>query len=221
MDSNSTPIISAQQAPHKNLQSIVRRHQQTQYKNIIPEYAQSVFADVNALVQASDKNIILDSGCGTGESSYKLASQHQNHWVVAIDKSKHRLQRSHAHGSLPENLLFVQCDLVYFWSLALDAQWPVDRHYLLYPNPWPKAGHLQRRWHGHPIFPTLIALGQHISLRTNWQIYAREFALSLQLLLNDSVVVEQLKISSPLTAFERKYQQSGHSIYAVEAKLKA
>lgn len=220
MDSNSTPISSAQQAPHKNLQRIVSRHQQTQYKNIIPDYAQSVFAAVNAIIQAGDKRIILDSGCGTGESSYKLAAQYQNHWVVAIDKSRHRLQRSYTHGMLPDNLLFVQCDLIYFWSLALDAQWTIDRHYLLYPNPWPKAGHLQRRWHGHPIFPTLVTLSQHISLRTNWQVYAQEFALSLQLFLNEQVVVELLKITSPLTAFERKYQQSGHSLYSVEAKLK-
>jgi tRNA G46 methylase TrmB len=221
MDSNSTPIISAQQAPHKNLLTVVGRHQQSHYKNIIPEYARSAFARVDAIVQQDNKHIILDSGCGTGESSHKLACQYQDHWVVAIDKSKHRLQRSHAHGLRPDNLLFVQFDLIYFWSLALEAKWPIDKNYLLYPNPWPKAGHLQRRWHGHAIFPTLVALSKYISLRTNWQVYALEFALALQLFLKQQIAVEQLEVTSPLTAFERKYLRSGHSLYCVEADLKA
>ena len=34
-----------------------------------------------------------------------------------------------------------------------------EQHYLLYPNPWPKAKHLQRRVHGHGSFPLLLQLG--------------------------------------------------------------
>lgn len=220
MDSNSTPIISAQQAPHKDLHTLVQRHIQTEYKNIIPEYAQSAFIHVNNIIQASDKDVVLDSGCGTGESSYKLAKLYPQHWVVAIDRSKHRLARSHAHGTQPDNLIFVRCDVVHFWQLILHAQWSVEQHYLFYPNPWPKAGHVQRRWHGHPIFPTLLTLSKRISLRTNWQVYAQEFSLALSLGLSKNIEVEQLEINSPMTAFERKYSQSGHSLYLVETILK-
>lgn len=219
MDSNSTPIISAQEGPHKDLHKILQRHQQAEFKNIIPDFALSAFTKVDAIVQAGDQAIILDSGCGTGESSYQLAKQFPNHWVIAIDKSQHRLDRSHAHGAQPHNLMFVRCDLIHFWGLVAKAQWPIDRHYLLYPNPWPKPSHLQRRWHGHPIFPTLTTLSKNIILRTNWQIYAQEFALALEILMEQPVDVASLTISEPMTAFERKYNRSGHSLYAVEKRL--
>lgn len=216
MDSNSTPIVSAQQAPHKDLSAVLRKHQQADYKITIPEYARSAFSSINRIIQLVDNKIILDSGCGTGESSYQLARQYPQHWVVAIDKSSHRLKRSHAHGAQPDNLLFVQCNLIYFWLMAAEASWSVDQHYLLYPNPWPKAGHLQRRWHGHPVFPTLLTIGKRITLRTNWYIYAQEFAFSLTYFMRREVAVEPLKTTPPMTAFERKYQKSGHPLFSVE-----
>ena len=49
------------------------------------------------------------------------------------------------------------------------------------PNPWPKKDQLKRRWHGHPVFPEMISLCDHIELRTNWRIYAEEFKQALEI----------------------------------------
>ena len=56
------------------------------------------------------------------------------------------------------------------------------KHYILYPNPWPKAKHVQRRWHGSAVFPQIIAVGQEIILRSNWLLYLEEFQLAAEVL---------------------------------------
>ena len=216
---NSTPVISAQTHPHKNLQRRVARYIQTDYINSIPNYVQEEFSLVNSAVQQRNQKVILDSGCGTGESAFKLARLYPQKIVVAVDKSANRLQRSHVHGEVPINLIFVRCNLVYFWQMVSKEKWNIAAHYLFYPNPWPKPGHLKRRWHAHPIFPTLIKLGGVLTMRTNWKIYADEFALALQSHFHVPVFVNKIVGSDAFTAFERKYMQSDHDLYQVTFNL--
>ena len=62
---------------------------------------------------------------------------------------------------LRDNALLLRAELSDFFTLvAYQSDWVVHSHYLLYPNPYPKSKHLKRRWHGHPIFPVLLALGE-------------------------------------------------------------
>ena len=88
---------------------------------------------------------------------------------TGIDRSGHRLDRVLEIGSVvvkeaakiqSENAILLRADLSDIWTLVFqDPSLLVQRHYLLYPNPYPKSKHLQRRWHGHPIFPILLGLG--------------------------------------------------------------
>ena len=54
--------------------------------------------------------------------------------------------------------------------------WKVRTHYLLYPNPYPKAKQMKSRWYGHPSFPLILQLGGDILVRSNWETYLNEFA---------------------------------------------
>lgn len=162
--------------------------------------------------------MILDSGCGNGESARALAHTYPDRLVVAIDKSQARIAKARA-GEARGNLVIARADCVDIWRLAHAARWPVERHLLLYPNPWPKAKHLRRRWHGHPVFTTLVALGGRIEVRSNWEIYVAEFALALATLGTGRAEVRQLRPDQPLGAFERKYLASGQPLYQVSAAL--
>ncbi|MFK8026856.1 MAG: tRNA (guanosine(46)-N(7))-methyltransferase TrmB [Gammaproteobacteria bacterium] len=212
-------IVSSQTGPHKNLHKLVQRYQNSEYQDSIPKHAVNAFQIADDFV--SSHKVILDSGCGVGESSYRLAKNFPEYKVIAIDKSIERLRRGHVHGEQPANLLFVQCDCVPLWRLMHEAKWNVSRHYLFYPNPWPKPGHLQRRWHGHPIFPSMLSLGGVLTMRTNWQVYAEEFFQALKLSQIDEVESHLLNvpIESTYTPFERKYIQSHHTLYEVIANL--
>jgi tRNA G46 methylase TrmB len=106
-----------------------------------------------------------------------------------------------------------------------------QRHYLLYPNPWPKKRHLGRRWHGHPVFPTIVALGGYFECRSNWRIYIDECASALNQLTGAKAQAEpHLQTAgtasdwpgeedSPITPFEAKYLASGHSLWRCRLQI--
>ena len=214
-DSNSDLIVSSQSSPHNNLEKVVRRYMNTRYQDTIPQYAKDAFEQANQFVEQCHHGVILDNGCGTAESSFHLAKQFPNAPVIGIDKSKDRLGRSHTHGKCPDNLHLVHCDCIPFWQLAHNADWDIQQQYFFYPNPWPKPGHLQRRWHAHPIFPVMLSLGGQLMMRTNWGIYAQEFQMALKIHGINKVILRELEIDDAITPFERKYSASGHQLFEV------
>ncbi len=218
-DKNSSLIVSSQTGPHQNLEKIVRRHAGSEYQDTIPQYAIDAFEKSQEFVLKQNKKVVLDSGCGTGESAYHLAKSHPDLTVIGLDKSKDRLDRSHTHGVMPENLMLIQCDCIHFWRLLSNAHWEISHQYLLYPNPWPKPGHLQRRWHAHPVFPDMMSLGGCLTMRTNWEVYAKEFVLALNILGKSNVSFDEFQVENAITAFERKYTLSGHKLFEVRAVL--
>jgi tRNA G46 methylase TrmB len=218
MFANSQPIVSAQARPHPRLAEIVRKHLDTAYRRKPSEAGNRAFDSVVA--QLRDP-FVLDAGCGTGASTLALAKEFPELFVLGVDKSAARLatgQRLLAHAGAPSNIALLHCELVDFWQLAAEAGLRCERQYLLYPNPWPKAEHLQRRWHAHAIFPAIIALGGAIELRTNWRVYAEEFAQALRL-AGSGAYCEEFVPDAPLTPFERKYSASGHRLWRCSAQV--
>jgi tRNA (guanine-N7-)-methyltransferase len=218
MYGNSEPVRSSQNAPHARLREIVLRHLETPWQRVPSAAGRRAFAAVAPRLAGAP--FVLDAGCGTGIGTFALARAHPGHGVLGVDKSAARLaigRRLAAAGAAPANAVLLRCELVDFWQLAVEAKLRCERQYLLYPNPWPKREHLQRRWHAHPVLPALLALGGTIELRTNWQIYAEEFAAALQL-AGKTVDIETLAPDLPLTAFERKYAASSHALWRVTTR---
>jgi len=212
MRANSRPIRSRQTGPHPRLREIVTRHLDDDFRRCPGENGRRAFADVADRLAADA--FVLDAGCGTGASTFVLASRHPNRLVLGIDKSAARLavgRREIASGAAPGNAVLLRCELVDFWQLAAAAGLRCERQYLLYPNPWPKPEQFMRRWHAHPVLPALLALGGAIELRTNWRVYAEEFAEALRL-AGQAVLCETITADDPLTPFERKYSASGHQL---------
>lgn len=177
----------------------------------------AAFEKLETLLQRPVEGLVLDSGCGTGESTRLIARAFPDSLVLGVDKSLARLQRAGA-GSFPHregNAVWLRADLTTFWRLALRAGWRLERHYILYPNPWPKPSALQRRWHAHPVFPDLLRLGGRLEMRCNWEIYALEFARAVNRVLGCHVVPREPAASPVLSPFERKYRASGHQLYSV------
>jgi tRNA G46 methylase TrmB len=308
-------VTSTQNVPHPALEAVVRKHFGTAFAKPIAEHTRLAFAAVKDAVnymlqsmknrktrESSRSNnqehaqqpvhIILDSCCGTGESTLWLAEQHPHALVIGVDKSAHRLARSRTrirnlsrthsaahrtamfHNKTEDlrhvfknvsnkvsnneaaqttntaestmlgvygNALVVRADVIDFWRLLADelivtSDWVIEKHFLLYPNPYPKPHHLLRRWHGHPVFPTLLRLSASLEVRTNWHLYAEEFALAVQVAQQIATeqaqrtgsqnarylprtyrainwTLETFSPAAPITAFERKYASSGQTLY--------
>lgn len=215
---NSAFVASNQVGVHPRLRTIVERHLNSKSSKPTAEHTRSAFMRVQKFIDSSKQRpLILDSGCGTGVSSIKLAQTHPAYIIVGVDKSAHRLQNIGA-GGLPENCIVVRAELEGFWQLAVQQQWQLAKHFILYPNPWPKRRHIQRRWHGSAAFPLLPALGGTLELRTNWHTYALEFAAALHY-AGRQCAVAPLSVAEPLTPFEAKYQASSHSLWRCSADL--
>jgi tRNA (guanine-N7-)-methyltransferase len=212
---NSRIIISNQAGIHDQLETVVRRHLATLFQRPFADYSLQVFAQANSLVAQHQGPIILDSYCGVGESTYKLALEFPDALVLGIDKSSHRLEKhptNSASDTPPGNYHLLRADVDDFWRLAVAANWKLARHYLLYPNPWPKSSQLKRRIHGSPLLPSLLALGGNIELRSNWPVYVEEFAAALTL-AGYSASAQAFQAEPAITPFERKYRDSGHPLW--------
>ncbi|WP_338052624.1 YkgJ family cysteine cluster protein [Rhodocyclus purpureus] len=220
MQANSRVPTSAQTGIHEQLAALLARRSGQPFRQPIADYNRRAFAE---FVVARDRfsataPLILDSCCGTGESSFALARAYPDHFVVGVDQSAIRLARGQRQ-EMPANLVLVRADLVDFWRLIAEAGIRPARHALYYPNPWPKIGHLARRWHAHAVFPTVLALGGILECRSNWRIYTEEFAFAVATLSGLPARSEPWLPDTPITAFERKYLESGHALYRVVVDL--
>lgn len=223
MFANSREVASVQQAPHARLEAHVRRHLDVAWRRPPAAHSVRAFEALRARIADTPRPLVLDAGCGIGASTLRLAEQHRDCWVIGVDKSAARLavgERMLAAADAPANALLLRAELGDLWRLLRDAGWRLHRHYLLYPNPWPKPAQLARRWHAHPAFAALLALGGTLELRCNWRVYAEEFALALHLAGVDAQA-ETFEPGDPLTPFERKYAASGHALWRVRARLDA
>ena len=215
----SSPVISNQSGPYARLAAVVEKHLTTRFQRPAAAHTRMAFDQIRSVVQCSDKPIILDSGCGTGESSIRLAKRHPDSLVLAIDQSAHRLNkivRQDLAGI--DNLNFIRADMVDFYALAAADGWRLTAHKVYYPNPWPKADSFKRRWHGSPVFPHMLALGGALELRTNWPLYAEEFAEALKL-AGQTPVLTEIDAIDPISNFERKYERSGHKLVKLECSI--
>ena len=233
MFGNSKQVESTQESIHSKLLEHVQKHIKHTFQKPIAEHSLRAFEQVCVFIQKGEeagfRRAILDACCGVGESSVEFAQRNPEHLVIGIDRSAHRLQKRSEELS---NLLLIQSDLLDFYRLAAKHALQFDRHYLLYPNPYPKASQLNLRWHGGPVFREVLMCSPQLELRSNWKLYLEEFAESVNILrqlmlrredmeesagLSFESQLEQIETDSteftPLTAFERKYQASGHGLW--------
>lgn len=193
--SGARSVESNQESEHKDLEKIIRKYARTKFLRPVAAHTQEAFAQAEAFIRrfeegtAASVPVVLDSGCGTGESTIHLAKRFNDCVVIGIDKSFARLDKAHnnavAGKTLPSNAIWIRAELLDFWKLAHIAKWNIRYHALFYPNPWPKQAECTRRFHMHPIFPTMMSLAPVTELRTNWEIYAREFKTAAEILKDE------------------------------------
>lgn len=165
------------------------------------------------------KDIVLDSGCGTGRSTVLLGELHPDKIVIGIDRSFARLNKNgrlkneqdaseeslRPFQAVSPNTLLVRAELADFWRCCLQEGWNVSHHYMLYPNPYPTKQRIKQRWYGHPAFPLILQLGGEIMVRSNWKGFLQEFALS---------------VSYAHDYYDESGQESNSAVpYLVDAKL--
>ena len=154
------------------------------------------------------------------------------HVVIGVDRSLARLskngvyrqQSSSSDKGNRDNVIFVRAELADFWRLWLETPLgSLEKHFLLYPNPYPKKKRFQNRWYAHPAFPLIRKLGgNEILVRSNWKAYLDDFSTALSILEDLEGDSPSYQASGPSvldpeqdawTAFEKKYFDVGETSY--------
>ncbi|QDP00122.1 tRNA (guanine(46)-N(7))-methyltransferase TrmB [Thalassotalea sp. PS06] len=205
---DSKAIVTNQDGLNEHLDEVVNKHLSHPFLKPISDHTQQAFDKINQQIAAFSGPVILDSCCGVGQSTRILARRYPEALVIGVDKSLNRIERNVEDEHETDNFRLIRADLNDFYRLVVQHQWPIREHFLLYPNPWPKAKHLQRRWHGSSVFPYILQIGKSLTLRSNWLIYLQEFQRAAEL-AGKSGNISQINDEQPLTPFEAKYQASG------------
>lgn len=168
--------------------------------------------------------LVLDAGCGVGESSFHLGAIHSECAVLGVDKSKDRVERKNSFKKeLPGNVMICEGDMLDIWTvlkgLVEEDKIKIEKQYVLYPNPWPKNKGLKKRWYANPILPFMMALNSPIELRSNWKRYLEDFMAVARALFGYEGEMKSVEGPS-ITPFERKYLASGQDLYCLNLELK-
>ncbi len=215
---NTGLVTSSQTGIHPHLEKYVHRHLETAWLQTFHQPTVDIYHRLkNEDDFAMRRSFILDSGCGTGKSTQRLAALFPRHIVIGVDQSRVRLAKSAVNSGFSRsgNCILLRAELTTFWRLLVNDGYSPERHYLFYPNPWPKPGHLLRRWHGHPVFPHLLRLGDEIEMRCNWEIYALEFVRAVYIATGAIVKVKKFQPETAISPFEQKYLERGQILYSV------
>lgn len=218
---NSKKVTSNQIGIHEELIEITSRYNKDNFQRPIAEHS---LDNMNIIMQKARnyaERVVLDMGCGIGESTYKLSLKYPDSLVVGIDRSHDRLDRkNHFKKKLPENCLLLRGELQDIWYLLNQPAYKslnIVKQYILYPNPYPKKKHIQKRWHGNPISSFIFNLRQApIEIRSNWHIYIDEFC---EVALSHGYEFSRSELNDMgeyMTPFEKKYLLSGQKVYCAE-----
>ena len=218
MKALSKSVVASSLIKTEDLLKIAQRYSTESYKRPIENEA-ALKEKISKFCQK--RNLILDAGCGVGESSFHLANSHPDCAVLGVDKSLSRVERkNHFKRDMPENLLLMQADMQDIWPLLVKmknaGEIRLEKQYILYPNPWPKLKGVKRRWYANPMIAFILELGGQIEARSNWPVYLEDFQKVFHHLTQGESSFGEFIPSEYISPFERKYHQSGQKLYRLE-----
>lgn len=208
-------FITSQKEASPHLLPLLNKYAITQFARPIPQHQRDALEKVIHFIYHKKAPLILDSCCGTGLSTITIAKSHPEALVIGIDKSKNRILRG---ATPPDNCLIIQADIYDMWTLFMQKNIRFIKHFMLYPNPWPKVSHLKRRFYAHPVFLAMCSLAPCFELRSNWPLFIEEAVLAFRFAGFKVNSHELIATAPPLSLFEKKYREHDVKLYVLTAQ---
>lgn len=232
-DTQNPEESNLEQNSHGHIKSFVRRlgrftdAQRSAYETLLPQFGVAYEKQLKtatdwAGVFGNDNPIVLEIGCGMGETTAKIAAQnpHINYIGVEVFTSGvgALLKRITEYGLT--NLRVMQHDAVEIIRDMI-AHGTLDGIHIYFPDPWHKARHHKRRLIQPPFVHELalrLKPNAYIHCATDWENYAEQMleVLSAETLLNNTSPTQTYiprPESRPLTKYENRGNRLGHGVW--------
>ncbi len=158
----------------------------------------------------------VDLGCGDGSFLRDLAHQFPNKNFLAVERLTKRVEKVRRKAQSIDNLRVLATDSLFAVRHLLPEN-SVEAFYLLFPDPWPKRRHQQRRVFTHDFLDALAAaLEPNGTLRvaTDQIDYFRHIeSLTNAHARFEAIVGTQDGAILPSTKFEREFRKQEVPIY--------
>lgn len=161
----------------------------------------------------------VDLGCGDGSFLAALASRQPAHNFLGIERLAGRVRSAcHKARDLP-NVRILRVETTYGVRYLLPPA-SVSMFHFLFPDPWPKRRHHQRRVFNADFLDALIIAltpDGRLHIATDQQDYFDEMKNLIQ--TRDEFQIASDPIGEfPPTTFEKRFRDSGQPIYRLELR---
>ena len=219
--------------PYGHIKSYVHRKghfsegQKRAYETLLPQFGVAYEKQLKSVTDwadifGNDYPIVLEIGCGMGETTAKIAAQNPNINYIGVEVFTAGvgalLKRIAEYGLT--NLRVIQHDAVEIIRDMI-AHGTLDGIHIYFPDPWHKARHNKRRIVQAPfaeLVKSKLKLGGVFHMATDWEPYAEhmlEVMSSLDGYKNQSANNDYVPRpeSRPVTKFEQRGHRLGHGVW--------
>ena len=201
--------------------------QKRAYETLLPQFGVAYQEQLKSATDwadifGNDNPIVLEIGCGMGETTAKIAAQNPNINYIGVEVFTAGvgalLKRIAEYGLT--NLRVIQHDAV---EIVRDmmAHGTLDGIHIYFPDPWHKARHHKRRLIQPPFVHELalrLKPNAYIHCATDWENYAEQMleVLSAEVLLHNTSPTQGFiprPESRPLTKYENRGNRLGHGVW--------
>jgi tRNA (guanine-N7-)-methyltransferase len=156
----------------------------------------------------------VDLGCGDGVFLFALAEQTPDKNFIGFERLLHRVKKACRKADTIDNMRILRIETSYAVRYLLPEQ-SVEMFHLLFPDPWTKRRHEQRRIVGldflEAISAALVSDGILRVVTDNRDYFDQIQQVSAR--SEKFVVTESNGDSYPASTFEDRFKQQGVEIY--------
>jgi tRNA (guanine-N7-)-methyltransferase len=161
----------------------------------------------------------VDLGCGDGSFLASLAAMHPERNFLGVERLAGRIRSACYKARTLSNVRVLRIETTYAVGYLLPPA-SVSVFHFLFPDPWPKRRHHERRVFKADFLVTLIdALTPEgvLHIATDQHDYFEEMAALVRARVELRPVSDQLG-ELPATTFEKRFRSSGQPIYRLELR---
>ena len=167
------------------------------------------------VIFSSDQPVVLDLGAGDGGFAAEYAGQYRNRNVLAVERllgRARKIARKSVRLELP-NLRVIRLESAYLLEHLVPPA-SVSEIHVLFPDPWPKKRHQNRRIIQAPFLDSVtraLSPGGIFRFATDHEEY---FQWALPVMANCPKLESCISsISYPCTDFEQQFRAEGKPIH--------